>query len=328
GVNEALCDVIASLQWRAPTAIQVEAIPLACPPGCDRFGRTGSGQRRPHSRCPSFRLCWMARRTELCTGAHANKRAGHPQIQRAVSGLASRSEFAHNLFSRRPAQNRPAIVLSKRQHHVIIATARPPGRPPGRYQRLSICAGSASYATMTKKVKTATRQPSRSSQSGGQRQVQHSGQAVPILLFIPAKLKDHYLAYLLPQLSGSTIMQASRVALLLRALGFSAVPLHGQMAQNKRIAALNKFRARDRRGILVARTSLAEAWTFRRTLTNVLNFDLSRQHYVHRVGAAARAGRPGKSVTFVTQYDVERAIGKKLPLYEVNRDEVVRLAIR
>ncbi|PAA72518.1 hypothetical protein BOX15_Mlig012350g1 [Macrostomum lignano] len=156
-------------------------------------------------------------------------------------------------------------------------------------------------------------------------------------LFIPAKLKDHYLAYLLHQLSGSTIvfthtrLQASRVALLLRALGFSAVPLHGQMAQNKRIAALNKFRARDR-GILVA-TDVASRGLDIPHVDNVLNFDLSSnvKDYVHRVGRTARAGRPGKSVTFVTQYDVmlymevERAIGKKLPLYEVNRDEVVRL---
>jgi len=37
-----------------------------------------------------------------------------------------------------------------------------------------------------------------------------------------------------------------RTALLLRNLGFTAVPLHGQMTQNKRIAALTKFKAKNR----------------------------------------------------------------------------------
>lgn len=33
---------------------------------------------------------------------------------------------------------------------------------------------------------------------------------------------------------------------MLRNLGFMAVPLHGQMSQNKRIAALTKFKAKNR----------------------------------------------------------------------------------
>lgn len=39
----------------------------------------------------------------------------------------------------------------------------------------------------------------------------------------------------------------------------------------------------------------------------VLNFDLVRnpKDYVHRVGRAARAGRKGKSFSFVTQYDLK-----------------------
>lgn len=33
---------------------------------------------------------------------------------------------------------------------------------------------------------------------------------------------------------------------MLRNLGFTAVPLHGQMSQNKRLAALTKFKAKTR----------------------------------------------------------------------------------
>lgn len=39
----------------------------------------------------------------------------------------------------------------------------------------------------------------------------------------------------------------------------------------------------------------------------VVNFDIPShsKDYIHRVGRTARAGRSGKSLTFVTQYDVE-----------------------
>ena len=42
-----------------------------------------------------------------------------------------------------------------------------------------------------------------------------------------------------------------KMALMLRNLGFDAIPIHGQMAQAKRIGALNKFKAGER-SILVA----------------------------------------------------------------------------
>lgn len=44
----------------------------------------------------------------------------------------------------------------------------------------------------------------------------------------------------------ATCAGALRTALLLRNLGLAAVPLHGQMSQNKRLAALNKFKNKSR----------------------------------------------------------------------------------
>ena len=47
------------------------------------------------------------------------------------------------------------------------------------------------------------------------------------------------------------------------------------------------------------------------------------------MGRTARAGRSGKAITFVSQYDIElyqrieQLIGKKLPLYETVDDEVM-----
>jgi ATP-dependent RNA helicase DDX47/RRP3 len=62
-----------------------------------------------------------------------------------------------------------------------------------------------------------------------------------------------YLVHLLNELAGNSFMvfcatcaNAMRTALMLRNLGFNAIPLHGQMSQNKRLASLNKFRAKNR----------------------------------------------------------------------------------
>lgn len=66
----------------------------------------------------------------------------------------------------------------------------------------------------------------------------------------------------------------------------------------------------------------------------VINFDIPThsKDYIHRVGRTARAGRSGRAITFVSQYDVElyqrieHLIGKKLPLYATNEEEVMVLA--
>lgn len=68
----------------------------------------------------------------------------------------------------------------------------------------------------------------------------------------------------------------------------------------------------------------------------VINYDIPThsKDYIHRVGRTARAGRSGKSVTFVTQYDIElyqrieHLIGKQLPQYSTHEDEVMLLLER
>lgn len=68
----------------------------------------------------------------------------------------------------------------------------------------------------------------------------------------------------------------------------------------------------------------------------VINYDIPAhsKDYIHRVGRTARAGRSGKSITFVTQYDIELyqriefLIGKQLPQYATQEDEVMLLLER
>ncbi len=58
----------------------------------------------------------------------------------------------------------------------------------------------------------------------------------------------------------------------------------------------------------------------------VINFDVpsNSKDYVHRVGRTARAGKTGRALTIVTQYDVEtfqkieQLIDKKLEEYHVD----------
>ncbi|KAF4522524.1 hypothetical protein B566_EDAN009971 [Ephemera danica] len=197
-------------------------------------------------------------------------------------------------------------------------------------------------ATMTKKVeklqRASLRDPVRV-------EVGTKYQTVELLqqsyIFIPVKFKDMYLVYLLNELAGnsamlfcSTCQGAVRVALMLRALGLAAIPLHGQMSQNKRLGALTKFRAKAR-AILVS-TDVASRGLDIPHVDVVINYDIPThsKDYIHRVGRTARAGRSGKAITFVTQYDVElyqrieHLIGKQLPLYPTQEDEVMLLSER
>merc|ERR1712168_733115 len=132
----------------------------------------------------------------------------------------------------------------------------------------------------------------------------------------------------------STCSGTLRLALMLRSLGFTAIPLNGQMSQNKRLASLNKFKSKSR-SILLA-TDVASRGLDIPHVDIVLNFDIPThsKDYIHRVGRTARAGRSGRSITFVTQYDVELyqriefLIAKKLPLYPTVEEEVKILTER
>jgi len=120
----------------------------------------------------------------------------------------------------------------------------------------------------------------------------------------------------------------------LRSLGFNAIPLHGQMSQNKRLGSLNKFKSKDR-SILVA-TDVASRGLDIPHVDIVLNLYIPThsKDYIHRVGRTARAGRAGKAYTFVTQYDIElfqrieELIGFQIPRYNPPADEVMQLMER
>eukprot|EP00795_Rhopilema_esculentum_P009080 gene9079-16734_t len=153
--------------------------------------------------------------------------------------------------------------------------------------------------------------------------------------------EDCYLVSILNDLAGNSFMvfcgtcnNVQRITLLLRHLGFQAIPLHGQMSQSKRLGTLNKFKSKEK-SILIA-TDVASRGLDIPHVDIVVNFDIPThsKDYIHRVGRTARAGRSGRSITFVTQYDVElyqrieQLIEKKLPLYPTVEEEVMLLVER
>ncbi|KAN0123916.1 P-loop containing nucleoside triphosphate hydrolase protein [Russula decolorans] len=160
-------------------------------------------------------------------------------------------------------------------------------------------------------------------------------------LFIPLSQKDVHLVYLANSLAQNSIIvftrtvhDAQRLSIVLRNLSFAAIPLHGQLSQSQRLGSLSKFQSGSR-NILVA-TDVASRGLDIPAVDIVINFDIPThsKDYIHRVGRTARAGRAGKSITLVTQYDVEliqrieAVINKKMDLWPTDKEEVALLRER
>lgn len=159
--------------------------------------------------------------------------------------------------------------------------------------------------------------------------------------FVPAKYKECYLVYILTEFSGSTSMVFTRtcdattlLAYILRNLGFRAIPINGHMTQSKRLGAFNKFKAGEC-NILIC-TDVASRGLDIPSVDMVINYDIptNSKDYIHRVGRTARAGRSGVAIAIVNQYElewylqIEKLIGKKLPEYPAQEEEVLLLLER
>ncbi|RXW22717.1 hypothetical protein EST38_g3140 [Candolleomyces aberdarensis] len=160
-------------------------------------------------------------------------------------------------------------------------------------------------------------------------------------LLVPLKDKVVLLIYLANSMAQNsiiiftrTVRDARLLSIILRTLGFPAVPLHGQLSQSQRLGALGKFKSGGRK-ILVA-TDVASRGLDIPSVDVVINYDIPThsKDYIHRVGRTARAGRAGKAITLVTQYDVEllqrieKVIGKKMDAWPTDDEEVALLKER
>lgn len=115
---------------------------------------------------------------------------------------------------------------------------------------------------------------------------------------------------------------------LVKELGLNKIyaeAIHGNKSQGARTSALAKFKSHELR-ILVA-TDIAARGLDIEKLGLVVNFDLPEvpETYIHRIGRTGRAGLSGESISFCSEEetnllkDIERHIGKKIPLIENHR---------
>ncbi|WWC91662.1 ATP-dependent rRNA helicase RRP3 [Kwoniella dendrophila CBS 6074] len=370
GISKELCEACKSLGFKKPTDIQIESIPPALQ-GKDIIGlaQTGSGKTAAFS-LPILQSLWENPQPFFALVLAPTRELAY-QIAQQVTSLGSGIGVRTATIVGGMDMMSQSIALSKRPHVIVATPGRLMDHLENtkgfslkalKYlvmdeadRLLDMDFGPIidkilkvipkernTYlfsATMTTKVaklqRASLNKPVRvevsSKYSTVSTLLQH-------YLLLPLKSKDSHLIYLTNELSSSsmiiftrTVNDSQRLSIILRRLGFPAIPLHGQMSQSLRLASLNKFKSGGR-SILVA-TDVASRGLDIPLVDLVINYDMptNSKDYVHRVGRTARAGRSGKSITLVTQYDVEilqrieSHIGKKMISFDVDKDSVALL---
>ncbi|TFK72159.1 DEAD-domain-containing protein [Pluteus cervinus] len=373
GIIKPLLEALEQLKYKTPTDIQVEAIPHALE-GRDIIGvaETGSGKTAAFA-LPILQKLWEEPKGLFACVLAPTRELAY-QISQQFESLGSSMGARCAVIVGGMDKVAQAIALAKRPHIVVATPGRLYDHLEDtkgfslrgikflvmdEADRLLdmdfgpiidkilkvIPKERTTYlfsATMTSKVAKLQR----ASLSNPIRvEVSTKYQTVSTLLqyylLMPLKEKDAFLIYLANTLAQNSIMiftrtvhDAARLSIMLHTLGFPAVPLHGQLTQSQRLGALSKFKSGGRK-VLVA-TDVASRGLDIPSVDVVINFDIPThsKDYIHRVGRTARAGRAGKSITLVTQYDVEliqrieQVIGKKMDLWPTDADEIALLKER
>ena len=114
-------------------------------------------------------------------------------------------------------------------------------------------------------------------------------------------------------------MDVDVVAKSLKAHGFNAAPIHGDLDQSQRTKTLDGFR--DGSLQLLVASDVAARGLDIPSVSHVFNFDLPShpEDYVHRIGRTGRAGRKGKAFSIATPFDdkyltsIENLVKQQIP---------------
>ncbi|XP_048242889.1 probable ATP-dependent RNA helicase DDX47 isoform X2 [Haliotis rufescens] len=344
GIVDVLCEACEQLKWKVPTQIQKESLPIALD-GKDVIGLAETGSGKTGSFALPILQALLDTPQRMFALVLTPTRELAFQISEQFEALGASIGVKTAVVVGGIDMMTQALVLAKKPHVIIATPGRLVDHLENtkgfNLRNLKFLVMDEAdrilnmdfeqevdkilkviprerntylySATMTKKVqklqRASLRNPVKVEVSTKYQTVEKLQQSY---IFLPVKYKDVYLVYILNELAGnsfiifcSTCANTQRVALMLRNLGLTAVPLHGQMSQTKRLGALNKFKSKNR-SILIA-TDVASRGLDIPHVDVVINLDIPThsKDYIHRVGRTARAGRSGKAVTFVSQYDVE-----------------------
>lgn len=126
-----------------------------------------------------------------------------------------------------------------------------------------------------------------------------------------------------------TRRETGQVADKLEKEGYNVVPLHGDLSQAQRDAAMKKFREKTVK-VLVA-TDVAARGIDVKDISHVIHYNLPDdiENYTHRSGRTARAGKSGKSLAMVNTREtykikqVEQLLGTKIKLSDIPNSEAI-----
>ncbi|HEX9207243.1 MAG TPA: helicase-related protein, partial [Steroidobacteraceae bacterium] len=126
---------------------------------------------------------------------------------------------------------------------------------------------------------------------------------------------------------------AEELEILLKANGFNAEAISGDVPQTKRLRMIRDFLSGDL-AILIG-TDVASRGLHVPDVSHVFNYDLPQDppDYVHRIGRTARAGAEGDAISlgcedFVQSLpDIEDYIGRKIPVASVTQELLPEIVV-
>ncbi|XP_074758723.1 putative ATP-dependent RNA helicase DDX47 isoform X1 [Athene noctua] len=324
GVTDVLCEACDQLGWKMPTKIQVEAIPVALQ-GRDIIGLAETGSGKTGAFALPILQALLETPQRLFALVLTPTRELAFQISEQFEALGSSIGVHSTVIVGGIDTMSQSLALAKKPH-IIIAT-------PGRLvDHLENTKGFNLRALKFLVMDEADRILN----------MDFETEVDKILKVIPRDRKT----FLFSATMTKKVQKLQRAALKnpVKCAVSSKYQTVEKLQQyyifipskfkNKRLGSLNKFKAKAR-SILLA-TDVASRGLDIPHVDVVINFDIPThsKDYIHRVGRTARAGRSGKSITFVTQYDVElfqrieHLIGKKLPAFPMQEEEVMMLTER
>ena len=99
----------------------------------------------------------------------------------------------------------------------------------------------------------------------------------------------------------NTKRKVDQLTLVLKAKGYSAEAIHGDLSQHQRDRVMNLFRNGNLELLLA--TDVAARGIDVDDVDMVFNYDMPQdmEYYVHRIGRTGRAGKRGKAISIITQ---------------------------